>query len=108
MPVSPRRRGGRDGPIIVRERDRRIDCLPQGRKPPLFAAAARSESLPVPPRRTGASRPDSDTIDLLGDLTLRTVSPGSSGRKVDLAVKPALKPLIRAGILAGAQVLCAA
>jgi hypothetical protein len=67
----------------------------------------------------GEMRPDSD-IDLLVDflpgarvglLELSAMMREFShlvGRRVDLAVKPALKPLIRPGVLAEAQVLYAA
>jgi predicted nucleotidyltransferase len=64
----------------------------------------------------GEMRPDSD-IDLLVDF-LPDARPGLLGlsaltrefsrlldRPVDLAVKPALKPLVRAGVLADALVL---
>ena len=67
----------------------------------------------------GALRPDSD-IDMLVDF-LPEARPGLLGlsammrelsallgRHVDLAVKPALKPLIRPGILAEARVIYAA
>ena len=67
----------------------------------------------------GELRPDSD-IDLLVDF-LPEARPGLLGlsammrelsallgRRVDLAVKPALKPLIRPGVLAEAQVIYAA
>jgi predicted nucleotidyltransferase len=74
----------------------------------LFGSAARREM-----------RPDSD-IDLLVDFlpdarpgllglsSLRRELAALLGRRVDLAVKPALKPLIRAGVLAEAQVIYAA
>ena len=68
---------------------------------------------------TGELRPDSD-VDMLVDL-LPEARPGLLGlsamtrelstllgRRVDLAVKPALKPLIRPGVLAEAQVIYAA
>ena len=74
----------------------------------LFGSAARGEM-----------RPDSD-IDLLVDF-LPGARPGLLGvsammreltallgRRVDLAVKPALKPLIRAEVLAGARLIYAA
>jgi hypothetical protein len=74
----------------------------------LFGSAARGEL-----------RPDSD-IDLLVDF-LPEARPGLLGlsalmrelsavvgRPVDLAVKPALKPLIRSGVLADAHVIYAA
>jgi hypothetical protein len=64
----------------------------------------------------GTMRPDSD-IDLLVDF-LPEARPGLLGlsalkrelaalfaRDVDLAVKPALKPLLRPGVLAGARVI---
>jgi predicted nucleotidyltransferase len=64
-------------------------------------------------------RPDSD-VDLLVDF-LPGACPGLLGvsamtcefsallgRRVDLAVKPALKPLIRAGVLAEARLIYAA
>jgi hypothetical protein len=67
----------------------------------------------------GEMRPDSD-IDMLVDFLpdarpgllglsamMRELS-GLLGRHVDLAVKPALKPLIRAEVLAEAQVIYAA
>jgi predicted nucleotidyltransferase len=67
----------------------------------------------------GELRPDSD-IDLLVDFLPKT-RPGLLdlaammrelsallGRHVDLAVKPALKPLIRPTVLSGAQVIYAA
>ena len=67
----------------------------------------------------GELRPDSD-IDMLVDF-LPEARPGLLGlsammrelsallgRRVDLAVKPALKPLIRPGVLAEAQVIYAA
>jgi predicted nucleotidyltransferase len=67
----------------------------------------------------GEMRPDSD-IDLLVDFLpgarpgllgvsamMREFS-GLLGRRVDLAVKPALKPLIRAGVLAEARLIYAA
>jgi len=74
----------------------------------LFGSAARGEM-----------RPDSD-IDLLIDFLpeARPGLPGLSaltrefsrlpGRPVDLAVKPALKPLIRARVLADSRVVYAA
>lgn len=74
----------------------------------LFGSAARREM-----------RPDSD-IDVLVDF-LPDARPGllglSSlarelgallGRHVDIAVKPALKPLVRPAVLSDAQVICAA
>jgi uncharacterized protein len=74
----------------------------------LFRSAARGEM-----------RPDSD-IDLLVDF-LPGARPGLLGvsammrefstllgRRVDLAVKPALKPLIRPGVLAEARLIYAA
>lgn len=74
----------------------------------LFGSAARGEM-----------RPDSD-IDLLVDF-LPGARPGLLGvsamirelsavlgRRVDLAVKPALKPLIRLGVLADARLIYAA
>lgn len=74
----------------------------------LFGSAARGEL-----------RPDSD-IDLLVDF-LPAARPGLLGvaamtreltallgRRVDLAVKPALKPLIRSGVLAEARLIYAA
>lgn len=74
----------------------------------LFGSAARGEM-----------RPDSD-VDLLVDF-LPGARPGLLGvsamireftvllgRRVDLAVKPALKPLIRAGVLAEARLIYAA
>ncbi len=74
----------------------------------LFGSAARGEM-----------RPDSD-IDLLVDF-LPDARPGllglsammrelaaMLGRRVDLAVKPALKPLIRPSVLAEAKVIYAA
>jgi hypothetical protein len=67
----------------------------------------------------GELRPDSD-IDLLVDFLpearpgllglsamMREFS-GLLGRRVDLAVKPALKPLVRASVLADSRVLYAA
>jgi predicted nucleotidyltransferase len=64
----------------------------------------------------GEMRPDSD-IDLLVDF-LRPGLLGVSammreftallGRRVDIAVKPALKPLIRPGVLAEARLIYAA
>ena len=67
----------------------------------------------------GEMRPDSD-IDLLVDF-LPGARPGLLGvaamtreltallgRRVDLAVKPALKPLIRSGVLAEARLIYAA
>lgn len=67
----------------------------------------------------GELRPDSD-IDFLVDF-LPGARPGLLGvsamtrelttllgRQVDLVVKPALKPLVRAGVLADAQLLYAA
>lgn len=67
----------------------------------------------------GEMRPDSD-IDLLVDF-LPGARPGLLGvsammrelsallgHRVDLAVKPALKPLIRAGVLADARLIYAA
>ena len=67
----------------------------------------------------GEMRPDSD-FDLLVDF-LPGARPGLlgvsamtrelsnlPGRRVDLAVKPALKPLIRAGVLAEARLIYAA
>jgi len=72
----------------------------------LFGSAAR-----------GDLRPDSD-IDLLVDLP--AARPGLLGvaamtreftallRRVDFAVKPALKPLIRSGVLAEARMIYAA
>ncbi len=80
----------------------------QVRELSLFGSAARGEM-----------RPDSD-IDLLVDF-LPGARPGLLGvsammreftallgRRVDLAVKPALKPLIRAGVLAEARLIYAA
>jgi predicted nucleotidyltransferase len=80
----------------------------QVRELALFGSAARGEM-----------RPDSD-IDLLVDF-LPEARPGllglsammrelaeMLGRRVDLAVKPALKPLIRPSVLAEAKVLYAA
>ena len=74
----------------------------------LFGSAARGEM-----------RPDSD-FDLLVDF-LPGARPGLLGvsamtrelsdllgRRVDLAVKPALKPLVRSGVLAEARLLYAA
>lgn len=74
----------------------------------LFGSAARSEM-----------RPDSD-IDFLVDF-LPGARPGLLGvsammreltallgRRVDIAVKPALKPLVRAGVLAEARLIYAA
>ena len=74
----------------------------------LFGSAARGEM-----------RPDSD-VDLLVDF-LPGARPGLLGlsammrelttllgRRVDLAVKPALKPLIRAAVLADARLIYAA
>jgi predicted nucleotidyltransferase len=74
----------------------------------LFGSAARGEM-----------RPDSD-VDLLVDF-LPAARPGLLGvsammreltallgRRVDLAVKPALKPLIRPGVLAEARLIYAA
>ena len=74
----------------------------------LFGSAARGEM-----------RPDSD-LDLLVDF-LPGARPGLLGvsammrefttllgRRVDLAVKPALKPLIRSGVLAEARLVYAA
>lgn len=67
----------------------------------------------------GEMRPDSD-IDLLVDF-LPGARPGLLGlsamnreltallgRRVDLAVKPALKPLVRSGVLAEARLIYAA
>jgi len=67
----------------------------------------------------GEMRPDSD-IDLLVDFLpdarpgllglsamMREFS-GLLGRRVDLAVKPALKPLVRTNVLADSQVIYAA
>ena len=67
----------------------------------------------------GEMRPDSD-VDLLVDF-LPGARPGLLGvsammrelatlfgRRVDLAVKPALKPLVRAGVLAEARLIYAA
>ena len=74
----------------------------------LFGSAARGEM-----------RPDSD-FDLLVDFLpgARPGLPGVAamarelsnllGRRVDLAVKPALKPLIRSGVLAEARLIYAA
>jgi predicted nucleotidyltransferase len=80
----------------------------QVRELALFGSAARGEM-----------RPDSD-IDLLVDF-LPEARPGllglsammreladMLGRRVDLAVKPALKPLVRPSVLAEAKVLYAA
>ncbi|MBZ5724436.1 MAG: nucleotidyltransferase family protein [Acidobacteriia bacterium] len=80
----------------------------QVRELSLFGSAARGEL-----------RPDSD-VDLLVDF-LPGARPGLLGlsammreltallgRPVDLAVKPALKPLIRAGVLAEARLIYAA
>ena len=80
----------------------------QVRELALFGSAARGEM-----------RPDSD-IDLLVDF-LPDARPGllglsammrelaaMLGRRVDLAVKPALKPLIRPSVLAEAKVIYAA
>ena len=80
----------------------------QVRELSLFGSAARGEM-----------RPDSD-IDLLVDF-LPGARPGLLGvsammrelaallgRRVDLAVKPALKPLIRPGVLAEARLIYAA
>jgi predicted nucleotidyltransferase len=67
----------------------------------------------------GAMRPDSD-VDLLVDFLpearigllelaamMRELA-GVLGRSVDIAVKPALKPLVRPGVLADAHLLYAA
>ena len=80
----------------------------QVRELSLFGSAARGEM-----------RPDSD-IDLLVDF-LHEARPGLLGvsammreltvllgRRVDLAVKPALKPLVRAEVLAEARLIYAA
>jgi predicted nucleotidyltransferase len=80
----------------------------QVRELSLFGSAARGEM-----------RPDSD-VDLLVDF-LPGARPGLLGvsammrelsallgRRVDLAVKPALKPLVRAGVLAEARLIYAA
>jgi len=80
----------------------------QVRELSLFGSAAR-----------GDMRPDSD-IDLLVDF-LPGARPGLLGvaammrefatllgRRVDLAVKPALKPLVRPGVLADARLIYAA
>jgi predicted nucleotidyltransferase len=80
----------------------------QVRELSVFGSAARGEM-----------RPDSD-IDLLVDF-LPGARPGLLGvsammrdlsallgRRVDLAVKPALKPTIRAGVLADARLIYAA
>ena len=80
----------------------------QVRELSLFGSAARGEM-----------RPDSD-VDLLVDF-LPGARPGLLGiaammreftallgRRVDLAVKPALKPSIRAGVLAEARLIYAA
>jgi len=80
----------------------------QVRELSLFGSAARGEM-----------RPDSD-VDLLVDFlpgarpgllgvsAMRREFTALLGRPVDLAVKPALKPLIRPGVLAEARLIYAA
>jgi uncharacterized protein len=80
----------------------------QVRELSLFGSAARGEM-----------RPDSDVdplVDflpgarpgLLGVSAMMRELTALLGRRVDLAVKPALKPLIRAGVLADARLIYAA
>ena len=71
----------------------------------LFGSAARGEMRPDSGVDLLVDFPPGARPGLLGVSTMTREFSALFGRRVDLAVKPALKPLIRAAVLAEAQLI---